>query len=283
MFARIIAAAGLALASLSAPAQEAAPTCGTFITSLPYTISAPGYYCLKQNLQTDVMSIQILSDDVVLNCRGKTITNTTRSQGSDGIAVFQGTRNVTVQGCTVRDFDRGISVFSSGGNISVLNNHVDGAISNGIQAGGNDIRIANNRVTNVHGQQPTGIYLVPQSPEVSATGQEVINNVIANVYGGQINTGIAIGGSTAPRITNNHIIDIEGNNETSFSVAFWLMNWAQGATTTGVEMINNTVTSRVPGMGGIWGQPQLCRGNVSVGLPGAFSGCLTSFDTTDIP
>lgn len=51
----------------------------------------------------------------------------------------------------------------------------------------------------------------------------------------------------------------------------------------GVEMINNTVTARVPGMGGIWGQPQLCRGNVSVGVPGAFSGCLTSFDTTDIP
>lgn len=268
-----------------AHAQETpASACATIINSVPYTITTPGTYCLRNDSVTpSFYGVQIQSSDVVLNCRWKTIQASVRERGSDGISVAGTLENVTVKNCVVKDFDRGITVHGS--NMQVLNSRVDNSITEGITAWGNNARVVNNRVTNTHnepGQQAVGITLLPASPEVAATGQEAINNVVAGVRDGYLLVGMMISGSTDPRIVNNHIVDVVPA-EGSYAIGMWMTGWAQGAVTTGGQMINNTVTSRHPGLQAIWGQPALCRGNTTVGLTFGFAGCLSGSDNIAIP
>lgn len=278
----------LSLAAFSGPvlAQDATNPCTAYVTSIPYDINSPGYYCLRADLATDSFrGVNIQSSDVTLNCRNRAITTTNRDTGSDGIVVMGELANVTIQNCRVNNFDRGISGGYRGTQLQVLNNHVDNAISAGISAWGNGTRIVNNRVTNTHhlpDQQSTGINLLPFAPETSATGQELVNNVVANSYGSNQIIGIQISGATAPRVINNHVIDMRTLNG-GYAVALWLSGWAQGATTTDALLINNTFSTRDPAMQGLWGQPSLCRGNIAVGLSqSGFANCLSNLDNTEI-
>ena len=279
----------LSLALLSSPvlAQDAANPCTAYITSLPFDINSPGHYCLKANLTTDSFrAVNIQSSDVTLNCRNRSMTTTNRTGGTDGVVIMGDLSNVTVQNCTVNNFDRGINGNYRGTNLQVLNNHVDNAISAGISVWGNQTRVVNNRVTNTQhrpDQQSVGIHLLPFAPETSAVGQELINNVVAGSRGNNQIIGFEISGSTAPRVVNNHVIDLQPVNG-GWAVGMWLSGWAQGATTTDVSLINNSFSARDPVVQGLWGQPKLCRGNLAVGLSqSGFANCLSSVDNTEIP
>ena len=277
----------LALVSSPALAQDSTNPCTAYITSIPYDINSPGHYCLKANLTTDSFrGVNIQSSDVTLNCRNRSMTTTVRSPGSDGIVIMGELSNVTVQNCQVNNFDRGINGNYRGTNLQVLNNHVDNAISSGISVWGNETRVVNNRVTNTQhlpDQQSVGINLLPFEPETSAVGQELINNVVAGSRGNNQIIGIQISGATAPRVVNNHVIDLQPAGS-GWAVGMWLSGWAQGATTTDVSLINNTFSSRDPVTQGLWGQPKLCRGNIAVGLSqSGFANCLTNTGNTEIP
>jgi hypothetical protein len=280
--------AALALLSLPAMAQDSTTNpCTAYITSVPFDINSPGHYCLRGDLTTtSFRGVNIQSSDVTLNCRSRAITTTNRDAGSDGIVVMGELSNVTVQNCRVNNFDRGISGGFSGNNLQVMNNHVDNSISAGISVWGHGTRVASNRVTNTHhfpGQQSIGINLLPFSPEVSATGQELINNVVASSYGSDQVVGIQISGATNPRVANNVVADLRPD-AAGYAVGLWLSGWAQGADTTGVVLVNNSFVSRGSSMQGMWGQPQVCRGNVAIGVsPGTFAACISNIDNTEIP
>lgn len=278
----------LALLAFGAPAysQETASTCTTIINTLPYTISSPGTYCLRTNSITQSFyGVQILSSDVVLNCRGRSIEAAVPQSGSDGISTMSGLDNVTVQNCIVKGFDRGISIGHEAHGAQVLNNRVENGLSDGIIVWGHNARVVNNRVSNMRpesGQQVVGISLLPFSPEVSATGQELLNNTVASMSASYLLVGLMVSGSTEPRIVNNHVLDLQPAPG-AYAASIWMTGWAQGANTTGGQLINNSSMARFEGVQALWGQPALCRGNTAVGLTFGFEGCLTQSDNVLIP
>lgn len=94
----------LALSVLLAAAPVLAETVNcTAITSVPFTISAPGIYCLTQNLnQTDpeTNAIQIEASNVVLDLNGWTL----RGALGFGVVAAPDVRHVTVKNGTIRGF-----------------------------------------------------------------------------------------------------------------------------------------------------------------------------------
>jgi hypothetical protein len=278
----------LALLAFGVPAsaQETPSTCTTFINALPYTIEAPGTYCLRANSITQShYGVQIQSSNVVLNCRGRTVEAAVPQVGTDGISTMSGLDNVTVQNCVVKGFDRGITVGNQAHGAQVLNNRVENGFSDGIIAWGHNARVINNRVSNMHpasGQQVVGISLMPFSPEISATGQELINNTVASMSASYLLVGLMVSGSTDPRVINNHVLDLQPG-QGAYSASIWLTGWAQGANTTGGQLINNASMARREGVQAMWGQPALCRGNTAVGLTFGFTGCLSESDNVSIP
>jgi len=286
MFRKLASVVALLAFGSPAFAQETGSTCTTIIDALPYTITAPGTYCLRSDtVVQSFYGVQIMSNDVVLNCRGRTIEAAVVEPGSDGISTVAGLRNVTVQNCVVKGFDRGISVGNQGYGAQVLNNRVENSLSVGIAAWGHNARVVNNRVSNMHpelGQQVIGINLLPFTPEISATGQELINNTVASMSASYLLVGLMVSGSTEPRVINNHVLDLQPDPG-AYAVSIWLNDWAQGANTTGGQLINNGFMARVNGVQSMWGQPALCKGNTTVGQASAFETCVSRSDNISIP
>ena len=98
----------------AASAQADAP-----ITSLPYTISAPGVYTVTANLSvTGSSAITVSSDNVVIDLAGHTITGTSASQFSGvlcftGVDPFTPRRNIVVKNGIIRGFKKGIYLTGS--------------------------------------------------------------------------------------------------------------------------------------------------------------------------
>jgi hypothetical protein len=92
-------------------------TC-TAITSVPFTISAPGAYCLTKDIATPSTftsgaAITVSSNDVTVDLGGHTLANLaagtgTRAFGIQGIPAGSNLQNVTVRNGTVRGFLEGI-------------------------------------------------------------------------------------------------------------------------------------------------------------------------------
>ena len=108
------AALSLLLLVSSGPARAETTACAA-ITSVPYTISAPGIYCLTESLSMSSAAgnaITIAADDVVVDLNGHTLdgsgagTATTAS----GIATSGDLKNVTVRNGTVRGFFVGVGL-----------------------------------------------------------------------------------------------------------------------------------------------------------------------------
>ena len=106
---------------------------GTKISSLPYTISSPGYYYIAKNLScTTGTGIKITANNVTVDLMGFTIDGSGGPAGSDGINM-NGTANVEIRNGTVRDFSRlGITNELNGGhghriiNVRLFNNGTQG-------------------------------------------------------------------------------------------------------------------------------------------------------------
>jgi len=81
---------------------------GTPINSLPYIITAPGYYYLTASLTTGDYGIRISSNDVVLDLRGFTMSG---SEGSaSGILLSNLSTSVTVRNGTIRGFSHSLNM-----------------------------------------------------------------------------------------------------------------------------------------------------------------------------
>ena len=104
------------------------PPVGTKITSVPYTISTPGFYYFNRNLNyggSGGTAITISADDVTLDLMGFSLTNSATGF-SHGI-LMDGRTNVEIRNGTVRDFDYGIyEASSSGSKHSAINVRLTG-------------------------------------------------------------------------------------------------------------------------------------------------------------
>jgi hypothetical protein len=88
---------------------------GTAITSLPYTITQPGFYYLKSNHYFDFTTpIRIEADDVTLDFMGFCLSG---AGLMDGVYISLNSRNVEVRNGTVRNFYNGIHAHGVGNRI----------------------------------------------------------------------------------------------------------------------------------------------------------------------
>jgi parallel beta helix pectate lyase-like protein len=110
--ARISVLFTLLLLALGVPAPRAETTNCTPITSLPFTISSPGIYCLTRNLGPSVTpdaAITVGANNVVLDLNGWILIGPTPSSGVRGYGVYAFQRqNVTIRNGTIRRFVYGI-------------------------------------------------------------------------------------------------------------------------------------------------------------------------------
>ena len=113
---RCLLAACLLLGALWSAPAAATPSfdnCTAFLPQPGYgrTIEDPGVYCLDHDLVVDGDGIEIWSGDVTVDCKGFSITRSTFFEYSIGIRA-QDQRGVVVRNCDVRNFGRGMYLYT---------------------------------------------------------------------------------------------------------------------------------------------------------------------------
>jgi hypothetical protein len=165
----------------------------TTITSLPYSITAPGVYELQSNLTVNggLYAIDVLASDATINLNGFTITQTAVGKGS-GVMTANAANNLTVLNGTISGFEYGLDlgpqcnvqdvqlfnnrygVYFGGDNSQVTGCLIvgTGAAGNGVgvYGGGSGILVKDNQVS----QFATGII------SVSVSGSAFIHNYVAS-------------------------------------------------------------------------------------------------------
>jgi hypothetical protein len=151
----------LPCAGFAAPAF--AQSACTTIPAVPYTINAPGNYCLAGpqvvNLTLGV-GITISADDVDLDCRNFSIRNTATSSGSASVGIQAGNRHgITIRNCRVLGGFHTAIKLSQNNTVPnevyymrLLDNYIAGPFVYGIWANGSAIEIVNNRIYDVGGR-----------------------------------------------------------------------------------------------------------------------------------
>jgi parallel beta-helix repeat protein len=174
--------AAFALAALAFPPAHAETLGCTDVTALPATITAPGRYCLAVDATAayTVSPVTIAASNVLFDCNGHTIT-LTGSAAPNGISVV-GRHHVSVLGCHLSGFGRGIAFYETTAGTShdnvVADNEVTRSRVSGIQMAGSSNLVERNRVSENVGGGGTGTYGILVSSPTSPADQHGLGNVV---------------------------------------------------------------------------------------------------------
>jgi len=273
----VAAAALLALAFLfptsEARAAESYDACTGTITALPFTINAPGTWCVKQHLYTSAASgaaITVNSSNVTIDCNNFKIEGTSAGAGTANRGILaSGKLNVSVRNCQVRGFQYGIAlVGATGGDHLVEHNRLSGNTSYGIFVEGDGSLIRDNQVSLTGGSTLTphayGIY----GRYITDIQDNVVSGVVGNGNAGNIigiytlnNTGGTVAGNRVHGLVKAGTIGLRGIlNSQSSRVVLMRNNVAGDGSTAGVGITCTNSTSRV-------------KDTVVSGFPTGLSGC----------
>jgi hypothetical protein len=240
----------------------------TAITSLPYTITTQGIYCLTSDLSTSMASgnaIEIATNNVVIDLNGHKLGGLAAGSGTYARGIYANQRkDITIRNGTVRGFLEGIFLDDAGpyttsqghliediradlntyhaiqvagrGNIirnnQVVNTGGSGSYAYGILAFGPGARVLNNDVIETKEKSSGaafGIYLE------SAPGSVVENNRIGNSSLGPGNSGgiYITTSSTDVLVSNNRVTTMNSGvgYDTSPSTGKYRDNLTSGCTT----------------------------------------------------
>ena len=235
--------AGLALAVLGTSAVARAETTQcTEIAALPFGISSPGIYCLKQSLTyadwNAHWAIAVSCDDVVIDLNGHVIDGMADGVNSTGILSY-GARNVTVRNGTLRGFRVGVSLddnppyTKSRGHVV---EHVRAEYSRwmGLRVAGQGSVVRSSQVLFTGGAlatypNPTGIWM--NGPGVHVHDNEVVDTI--EPAGGQ-STGIFLQMAPAAVVERNVVTNARLGPATSTGIGFA----AERGTAVGNRVIN---------------------------------------------
>lgn len=207
----------VALAALTPgrAAAQAPSGCTTEITSLPYTISSNGNYCLKNTMFTLLSSgaaITVTGGSItaVIDMRGFAINNLAAGSASTAIGILAtGKSNVVVRDGRIQSFRTGITLDSSGGSDTygnvVENVHVDSARNAGIVIHGRGHQVRGCTVTRF-GQEGGG-----SGYGILASGDGIViqGNVVAESLSDN-GRGISTSGSRH-QVVGNRILNPQGH------------------------------------------------------------------------
>ena len=155
----------------------------TPITSLPYTISTQGVYCLKENLATSMVegnAIEIATNNVVLDLNGFKLGGLGAGPGTWATGIYADQRqNIVIRNGTVRGFFHGIflgdygSMTTSQGHL-IEDVRADMNTSVGIWVRGQGNIIRNNQIVGTGGSSVSTDFSCGIT--VEGPGNRVINN-----------------------------------------------------------------------------------------------------------
>ncbi len=178
------------------------------VTEVPSIISAPGKYCLSQDVSINdgrAVAITIDSDDVSLDLQGFAIRGphyggVATVSGSVGVSAH-GVSNITVRNGKIIGFGTGVHLGSSrplvGGHL-VEKMHIAGGASVGISVHTRDTIIRDNRITSLNGNLSSGTTsntvrgILMGNIWGARLGNKIINNSITGFDGSSLSAGVQI-------------------------------------------------------------------------------------------
>ena len=186
----------LLLAILPTDAKaETFDTCRGYITALPATITLQGTWCFNKDLATsnpNVVAIDIQTNNVTIDCNGYKLGGQSAGENTQSIGFRSIDHiNITIRNCTVRGYQKGISItgnFTSGHVLE--NNRADFSTRIGIEIEGSGSTVRHNTITETGGGASVNY---GRGMSIGA-GVDVMDNLIDGVYRGQVGaTGVAYG------------------------------------------------------------------------------------------
>jgi len=213
----------LALLAFLPQRGSAETTLGAAITAVPYTITKSGVYHFTKDLNFNTgnaAAINIAATDVVidLNAHGLVdvlgIATTAIGINCDGF------NRVTVKNGTIRGFQNGVVLTSTGARVADL--LVTNNLGSGITVVGDDNEILHNRVCNTGG---SGIASLLYAIGISITGTDctVSDNDVENTFAtdntNHFGDGIRVRGCSNIVVSNNRVLDVEPSAATNGGAA----------------------------------------------------------------
>lgn len=212
---RVLGTLILGLALGAAPAGAETTIC-TVISSLPYTISAQGSYCLDRNLSTNMTSgaaITINVDFVVLDLNGFKVGGGGAGLGTltNGVLAVN-RKNITVKNGNIRGFYRGVYLSDTSGTFTSSQGHLvedvraDQNTFIGILVEGRGNVVRNNQVVDTTGTTVGG-NSDTSGVVVNGPGSRVINNDSTETVGVGSGTayGISLSSADGAVVENNRV------------------------------------------------------------------------------
>jgi parallel beta-helix repeat protein len=254
---RIAALASLVL--VFSGAARAEPLNCTFIAGVPFTISAPGNYCLDGSFTVAGIGVDIVADDVVLDFNGHVLDGVS----GKGLGVRATDRkSITVRNGTVRNFSEGIYLGGSAGEGYVVEQmRVVSNGDSGISVQGRGAVVRRNLLIG-NGNSP-----VPGprwSMSIISSGAHIVDNEIIDtalgVPSGEVD-GIRM--AFAPRSTVERNVISNASASSSFSRGISLLN------SSGSTLVGNRIAGYVYGI--------LFSGGTGLYMDNTVSGATTPF------
>ncbi len=221
-----LAAAALAALLSTAPAipsAHAETTLCTEITSLPFTITVQGVYCLKQNLNVNLASgnaITINAGNVTIDFNGFRVNNQAAATNlAYGIFALD-RKNITLRNGFIRGFNNGIYLDENAADASsshlVEGMKIADSGVYGIYVEGDRSVVRDNRVLDSGGG--------PSSFAVGIALQRaddglIFNNIVYGVSDPSFNYGIFAYLSLRVEIVGNTVKDVDGGGGTDMAIA----------------------------------------------------------------
>lgn len=279
---RALACFGVALLPLPGAARAETTLC-TEIASVPVVITTQGAYCLRKHLSTGQGSgaaITVQTNNVTIDCNGYKLGGQAAGAGStaSGISAL-GRLNITVRNCSIRGFNRGISLRGvPGGGHQVIDNRLDFNLHYGIDVAGTGNLVQRNRVIGTGGKPDT------QSGFGIFAEADVLDNTVEGVSPSAADawpTGIVVSG--AGSVARGNRVSGLVRKGTGLAMGIHVSgrsitvaeNTVSAATTTGGYGIRGLSISGV--------QSTICQQNRIVRFSTAFGDCLDNYGNAEVP
>jgi hypothetical protein len=204
-----LAAFLLLLACFDASAETL--TC-TEVNAIPFTITAPGSYCLTKDLATSQPGgggILINASDVTLDCNDHLVRNSNNANEDVGIA-SGGRSGVTIRNCRIKGFQEGIHFDTRSYDITIRDNEVLNSGTYGIVVWGSKVQILDNSVLDTKYASTVrdynqSIVVTAYEPGVLSRDVVVRGNRVLGLFGTSVMQAIRVDMATSPLIQNNHV------------------------------------------------------------------------------
>ena len=196
-------------------------TCAGFITSLPFTITTQGTWCMKNDLTTSdgtqgYAAITVATNNVTIDCNDFKLGGLAAGAATSAAGIFADNRdNVTIRHCNIRGFYFGAYLNNGSGHL-VEDNRFDGNTTNGIVVGGDRSIIRRNLVIATGGlnDRTYGIY--------SSGSVDILDNTVNRVTSGSVNGnsyGIYTANNPDGRISGNSVRGVvKGGSGTAYGI-----------------------------------------------------------------